>query len=240
MGSMDICRELGDDTALAYAMTQTANVQLQRGANDEAMKMAQSALDIFNAAGNKAGESEVNDVLTGIYIAQGNPGKAPNKGKAKNTLKELCKAVTDKDKAAFTKAYDKVAKYEAIISNEEFWSALQPAFVKDQEGTEEFMKDQGYKMSSGEVARTGDANSLGRGRSFDHILFYANSRTGGGMGFGPQFRSVHPFRYGTPGVDGSACCAAHLPETEDWELKLGFRPGILDSALQQLGVLGMP
>merc|ERR1712187_266893 len=53
-------------------------------------------------------------------------------------------------------------------------------------------------------------------------------------GFGPQFRSVNPHRVGRH----SAVSASALPETEAWQMELGFRPGYMDSGLQVNSVFG--
>jgi len=240
--ALEIYRELGDTSGEANMMYMTAVVQCSKGSFKEALKMAKDAMQIYSVLGSDSGKEKVNEVLSQIYFGLGEVEKAPNRGKAFQALRDLMRAVLDKDVEAYKKADTKLGKYMFLITEEEFWGGLMPAFSRDREGSIEFMTAQGYNFEEGkkkeeETTPGAEKFSCKDGRHFDHTLFYFQTRVFGGMGFGPQFRSVNPYRYGTPGVNGTAISATQLDETEDWELKLHWRPGVLDSGLQQIGSL---
>merc|ERR1712187_319530 len=78
-----------------------------------------------------------------------------------------------------------------------------------------------------------------RAKFFDHKFFYLNTIFGG-MGFGPQFRSVNPSAVTVPNGRNFAITTSQLPETEAWEMNLGWRPGYMDSGIQNSGTMFKP
>merc|ERR1711939_455466 len=201
----------------------------------EAMQSAEAALTLFKSTGDAEGLSATNTLMSELYLSRGMGSKAPDRKKALNVLKELNKAVVNKDVEAFNKARNKAEQYSKFFDEADIADAVSPAMEQDSAGTAEFLREQGWTVEEGSGEKK--AQQM---RHFDHQPYYAYFRTVGGMGFGPQFRSTHPYRVGTPGVDACAMAATCLPETEDWEMKMGFRPGIIDSGLQSGAVLGFP
>merc|ERR1711862_72521 len=178
------------------------------------------AKSIFVYIGSMWGIELVNAVLSDTYGSMGQPEKAPNRPVALAAMKDLVKAVQEKNVHAYNRAIAKYQTMRSMIPDSEFWELLAPAFEKDAECAIAFLQEQGFDFKAKPQGQEADQST--QIKSYDHTLFYAQTRTFGGMGFGPQFRSVYPFRTGTPGVDGVALHVAQLCETEDWELKLGW------------------
>jgi len=235
--ALELYRQMGDKKGEADLMILTAELQVSKGSNKEAMKMAKDAMAIYQSLDDESGKVKANDVLSDTYAAMGQPEKAPNRSKAFNLVKQLMRTVQQKDVEEYKKYDRKLMKYYGLMTPEEFWGAMRPAFDRDQAGAMEFLTEQGYDFNA---KATKESEGPCKLRHYDHTLFYTYTRAFGGMGFGPQFRSVHSFRYGTPGEDAVALAAVHLPETEDWELKMSWRPGYLDAGLQALTVNGFP
>merc|ERR550532_1447913 len=77
-------------------------------------------------------------------------------------------------------------------------------------------------------------------KGYPHKAFYLQTIFGG-MGFGPQFRSVHPYKkFENQSTTVTAIGVAQLPETEAWQMELGWRPGYLDAQLQNLASCNYP
>lgn len=218
-------REAEDGLGEAWTTLTIADVQRAQGQKLESMRSAEEAMSAFKNLGSIEGIEWVNHTLSEIYVSIGQVQKAPDRKKALQYLKDMNKAVENRDLEAFKAARRKAESMDKLLLEYDMMDALAPAFDMDQEGATEFLKEQGYTF---EKEKTGEQHM----KHYDHQTLYAYFRVSGGMGFGPQFRSTHPFRVGTPGVDSIALSSSQLPETEDWEMKMGFRPGLLDSGLQ--------
>lgn len=228
-------RALDDATGEAWSTYWCGVSQQAMGQKLEAMKSAEEAIGMFKG-GSADGMAATNSLLSELYLSIGKGSKAPDRKKLLLVLRDLNKAVENKDVEAFNKARNKAETFSKFLEEYDTMDALAPAFDKDPQGTAEFLREQGWTVEEG---GSGEKKAQ-QMRHFDHQSYYAYFRTVGGMGFGPQFRSTHPYRVGTPGVDAVAMSATCLPETEDWEMKMGFRPGIIDSGLQCGAVLGFP
>merc|ERR1712050_167758 len=166
---------------------------------------------------------------SGLFVDIGYPEKAPTRSEALKTLASLSKA-TEMRKADEVKDLEgQLNKYGTVLSDHDLADVLQPLFAKDPEAMEYLEKELGWDFGK---TKTGGGEQI---KFYAHKAFYLNTIMGG-MGFGPQFRSVNPHRVGRH----SAISASQLPETEAWQMELGFRPGILDSGLQVLGAVAFP
>lgn len=232
-----IYRTLDDKTGEAWATCAVGEAQRGQQRKLEAMKSAEEAMALFKEVGDAEGILAVNTLLSEVYLSIGKGNKAPDRKKLLAVLRDLNKAVENRDVEGFNRAKNKAETMSRFLEEYDTMDALAPAFDKDAQGTAEFLREQGWEVD--ESGGDGEKKAQFM-KHFDHQSLYAYFRTVGGMGFGPQFRSTHPFRVGTPGVDATALSASCLPETEDWEMKMGFRPGVIDSGLQVLAVNGFP
>jgi len=126
---------------------------------------------------------------------------------------------------------DQLNKYGTVLSDQDLADSLQPLFAKDPEAMDFLEKELGWDFGE---RKTGGGAGV-QVKFYPVKAFYLNTVMGG-MGFGPQFRSVNPHRVGRHSV----VSATQLPETEAWQMDLGFRPGYWDSGLQNLGTMGFP
>lgn len=207
----------------------------QHRANEEyrdAVKAAESSLRIFKDLENKWGEDQVTQTLSLLFVAQGQAEKAPKRPEALKVLKDMVRAIELRSADDLKKAEELLTgKYEGLVTDKDYMDILHPAIQRDPESVE-FLEGQGWAFKK-------EAGGAQHVKTYPHRAFYLHMIMTG-MGFGPQFRVVNPYRVGTPGKDAIALSVSQLPETEAWQMEMGYRPGILDSGLQCQGVLGFP
>merc|ERR1711879_723060 len=103
--------------------------------------------------------------------------------------------------------------------------------IEKDPGAIEFLEDQGWEFTK--TAADGAAFKT-QTRFFDHKFFYLNTIFGG-MGFGPQFRSVNPSKVTMKNNNHFGITVSQLTETESWQMHLNWRPGYMDSGIQNGG-----
>merc|ERR1712078_780548 len=73
------------------------------------------------------------------------------------------------------------------------------------------------------------SNEKQRIKQYPHRAFYLQCCMTG-MGFGPQFRSVNPFKVVPKGKEMPLSLSlSNLAPTEEWQMNMLYRPGIFDS-----------
>merc|ERR1712039_556827 len=159
----------------------------------------------------------------------GQPEKAPTRQDALKCLSQLTKATEMRKTDEVKGLEDQLNKYGTVLSDQDLADSLQPLFAKDPESMEFLEKELGWDFGQ---SKGGPGEQI---KFYPQKAFYLNTIMGG-MGFGPQFRSVTPHRVGRQ----SAIPASQLPETEAWQMELGFRPGMWDSGLQVLSTVSFP
>lgn len=235
--ALELYRALGDKEGEACTLHTIAEMRRVLGEKKEAIAVARQALDAFKAAGLKWGEDKARATISSAMAEQGRMEKAPNRQEALKTLKELAKAVGEKSAEGVKSAEDKLNNMRDCVSDQEIVEALGTVVQKDATAVD-FLQAQGWNMGGG---GGGGAEGLPGTyiKGFGHKAFYLHTLMTG-MGFGPQFRGVHAYREGRKGGEMHAISVSQLAETESWQMDMGFRPGVMDSALQCQAVLGFP
>lgn len=229
--AVDLYTLLGDELGMANMYQTMAESQRSLGDMIDATKSAEKALGHFKAAGSKWGQEQALQTLSALLVTRGAPEKAPKKADVAKSLKELAKAVECRNADDVQAAEAKLNAMGNLVGDIEIQNSLVPLFQKDP-GAMEFLEEQGWAFEKPKGKPTVITQ-------YPHEAFYLQTAING-MGFGPQFRSVHPYRVGTPGVD-PVCVAlsvTQLPETESWQLEMGWRPALLDAGLQVGSVYG--
>mmetsp|Transcript_60170 Transcript_60170/g.176568 ORF Transcript_60170/g.176568 Transcript_60170/m.176568 type:complete len:404 (-) Transcript_60170:35-1246(-) len=229
-------RGLGDKEGEACTLHLIAEMRRVLGEKKEAIAVAKQSQAAFKAAGLKWGEEKCLATISSCMAEVGRMEKAPNRQEALKALKEFVKGVESKDAAQVKSAEDRLSAMRDCVSDQEIFESLSLVVQKD--GTAvDFLKEQGWDMGGGGGAVQGYDGTYIKG--FGHKAFYLQTLMTG-MGFGPQFRGVNPYREGRHGGAMHALSVSQLPETESWQMDMGYRPGIMDSALQCQAVMGFP
>jgi len=232
--ALDIYRSLGDKAGEASVLHSMAEMSRALGEMSEAQHHSEVAVKIFKKLGDKEGEDQALNTLSKVLVDRGFSEKAPKRKDAGKALRDLAKAVETKNKNAFIKAEVEVDKMSSLLEDGDIEEILHPILQKDPANIE-FLEEQGWTVPRAQEDPT-------RIKQYPHKAFYLNTIMGG-MGFGPQFRVVNPHRVdneNNPFGSKIAISVSQLAETEAWQMELGYRPGLLDSGLQQLGTLGFP
>uniref|UniRef100_A0A7S1RSX6 MalT-like TPR region domain-containing protein n=1 Tax=Alexandrium catenella TaxID=2925 RepID=A0A7S1RSX6_ALECA len=224
--AMDIFAGLRDNMGQGNMYLLMADMQRALGTLDEATKFSDKALKCFRAAGSKWGEEQALQSISSLLVDRGQPEKAPKRGEAQKALKELQKAIEMRKPDDIKTVEEKLNKLGNLVSDADIQGILSPVLLKDPSALE-FLEEQGWQFKK-EGAAGGGATKI---KQYPHKGFYLHMIMTG-MNFGPQFRVVNPYRIGTPGVDCTCITVSQLPETEAWQMEMGYRPGMLDSGLQ--------
>mmetsp|Transcript_79421 Transcript_79421/g.230593 ORF Transcript_79421/g.230593 Transcript_79421/m.230593 type:complete len:409 (-) Transcript_79421:47-1273(-) len=225
-------RALGDKEAEGSALHLIAEMRWALGEHAQAMEFARRALAVFTAAKCSWGQDKARGTIGSLFAASGHIEKAPNRQEALKALKDLARAVEKKDIEECKSAEDRLNKLRDLVTDYEVVEHLSGILEKDPTATA-FLKELGWNFGDGEAL---DGTYI---KQFNQQAFYLFQMMNG-MGFGPQFRGVHPYRLGRKPEDYLALEVAQLPETEAWQMDMGFRPGLMDSALQSTAVWGFP
>jgi len=210
---------------LAMAVQKKAQYMIQ-----EATKCAESAEKAFRAAKSKSGKDKALRMISGLFVERGQPEKAPTRNDALKCLSNLSKATEMRKVEECKELEQELNSYGEVLSDSDLAEVLQPLFAKDPEAVEFLETELGWDFGAKRGGGSGPGNKIGM---YPQKTFYLVNIMGG-MNFGPQFRVVNPHV-----VDRSvALSVSQLPETEAWQMELGFRPGYMDSILQVQGAFG--
>jgi len=234
--------QLGDISGQGWALHTIAEMQRAQGQMQEATLTVQEAQVCFQAAGDRLGQEQALWTLSLLMAVQGNLEKAPGRKDVKQALRKFSRAIQDRKVEEFKEAEATLNKLQELIIDGELYEYLRPVVEAD-EGVKGWLKEQGLDLDGpSEAVAQYTGTSI---RQFPCKAFYLNMHMTG-MGFGPQFRAVHPYRKGNPSTAPGGvldCCGisvSQLPETETWQQNLQFRHGIMDSGLQVGSVMSFP
>mmetsp|Transcript_102710 Transcript_102710/g.257501 ORF Transcript_102710/g.257501 Transcript_102710/m.257501 type:complete len:411 (-) Transcript_102710:147-1379(-) len=230
--ALELRRMLGDKEGEGSMLHMIAEMRWANDEHAEATEVARQSLAVFTAAKCEWGKEKALATISSLLAQRGQVDKAPNRQEAVRALKDLAKALERKSADDIKSAEARLNKVRDLVTDHEIVENLSPILQKDPEAIK-FLKDLGWNF--GEV-ETLEGTYF---KQYSHEAFYLMTAIGG-MGFGPQFRSVYPYRLGRKRDEFYGCSIAMLPETEGWQMELGFRPGILDACLQSNGMFSYP
>jgi len=233
--AVELNRALGKKEAEGSLLNTIAEMKWAMSELGGACEYARQSMSVFSLAGCKWGEDQARKTLTGVLAARGLYDKAPNRKAALGALKELAKAVTEKNAEEVKAAEERLNEVRDAVSDREIVEHLSPIMQKMPE-TVDFLKACGWNLGG---AKGLEGTQL---KHYSHKGFYLSTLMSG-MGFGPQFRPVYePWKRSRSQEDEAtmAMSVLLLPETESWQSDMSYRPGILDGALQQQNVFGFP
>lgn len=226
-----VCMNHGDKVGEAQRTLQIAEKHAAMNHSQDALRMAKEAEKLFACLGDTDAAEEAKQLQTSIHVQRGQHTKAPHRSKALLALKSFVRAVELREldqMRAFEVELDSTA---SAIKDTEMSIALESLFERDPEALQ-FLEKQGWDLES--------FKSPTKLYHYPHKGFYLGT-VAGGMNFGPQFRSVNPYRKGKPSEkDCSVLSCNLLPMTESWQGMLAYRHGIIDAGLQSSGVFGYP
>jgi len=242
--ALAVYRALGDKEGQGTTLHSLAEMYRATDGHAEhakALDAARQSADAFRAAKCGWGEEKANGTMSSLMAQSGRLEKAPNRQEALKALKEFTRAVEQKNVETAQAAEKKLTSMRDLVTDAEIIEHLQPIVFKDATTSEFLQSELGWSMNEGssEAVSTGDKLNGSYIKQYSHHAFYLSTAMSG-MGFGPQFRSVHPYRFGRTADEIMPVVVAQLPETEAWQMELGYRPGYMDANLQVNGVLGFP
>jgi tetratricopeptide (TPR) repeat protein len=226
----EIYTAMGNMSSLGEMQFVMATQQKRLGDNSEATKLAEAASKSFRQAKSKGGQDKALALISAIFVERGQPEKAPTRSEALKCLASLSKATEMRKVDEAKDLEQQLNNFGSVLSDQDLAETLQPLFAKDPEAMEFLQKELGWDFGAGTKGGPGEQIHF-----YPQKAFYLSTIMGG-MGFGPQFRAVNPHRVGRL----SAISATQLPETEAWQMELGFRPGVWDSGLQVLAATSFP
>eukprot|EP00405_Crypthecodinium_cohnii_P023734 CAMPEP_0206488746 /NCGR_PEP_ID=MMETSP0324_2-20121206/42648_1 /ASSEMBLY_ACC=CAM_ASM_000836 /TAXON_ID=2866 /ORGANISM="Crypthecodinium cohnii, Strain Seligo" /LENGTH=411 /DNA_ID=CAMNT_0053967933 /DNA_START=25 /DNA_END=1260 /DNA_ORIENTATION=- len=232
--AVNLNRKAGQKDAEGSSLCLIAEMRWALGELPAATEAARQALAAYSAAGDADGEKKAKAIISSTLARRGQIDKAPNRKEAKQALRSLASAVEQRNVVAAKEAEEQLNTMRDLVTDREIVEALQPLLQKD-ESAVKFLKELGWDFGDGDHG----VDSALRGKEIPHLAFYLG-QLWSGMNFGPQFRSVHPWRKGQVNKDREAIAVVQLPETEAWQMELGFRPGEIDAPIQSLLVHGFP
>jgi tetratricopeptide (TPR) repeat protein len=223
-----LCKDAGDKTGEAQKTLQTAEMHSDMNHTQDALRLAKDAEELFAALGDTVSLEEAKKLQTMIYVKRGQYAKAPHRSEALLALKSFIKAVEQRDEQEVKKFEAKLDRASAAIKDTEMSSALEALFQRDPTALQ-FLEKLGWDLEA--------FHKPVIVFQYPHKGFYLGT-TMGGMGFGPQFRSVNPYRVGRQAdeLNMRACSVSFLPETESWQSNLLYRHGIMDSGFQSQSI----
>jgi len=227
----DLYQAMGDFLGVGNMLLVLAAQRRKQGWIQDATKYAEQAEKSFRSAKSKSGKEKALRMISGIFVERGQPEKAPTRTDALKCLSNLSKA-TEMRKVEEAKELEaELNGYGDVLADSDLAEVLQPLFAKDPEAMEFLEKELGWDFGS----KGGNGGAGPTVKFYPQKSFYLMNVMGG-MNFGPQFRVVNPHRVNKE----FAVSVSQLPETEAWQMELGFRPGYMDSILQVQGAFGFP
>jgi len=237
--ALEVYRELGDKEGEGSSLHSMAEMLRATGGHAEhakALDAARQSSAAFRAGKIAWGEEKARASVSTLLVEAGRLEKAPNRQEALKALKQLAQAVGQRNVADAQAAEAKLNSMRDCVTDNEIIENLQPLVAKDPSTTKFLNEELGWDTNERSVVQAGEQLDGSYIKQYSHHAFYLNNVVFG-MGFGPQFRSCHPFRHGR-NQDYTGVSVAVLPETEAWQQELGFRPGVMDSALQTCAIFG--
>merc|ERR1712066_184147 len=198
----EIYTALGDMNSLGEMQLTMAKAK-RVGDINEATKLAEAASKSFRQAKSKGGQDKALALVSSIFVDRGQPEKAPTRAEAIKCLASLSKATEMRKVDEVKDLEEQLNKFGSVLSDQDLAATLQPLFAKDPEAIEFLEKELAWDFGgAGKGGGPGD-----QAKFYPQKAFYLNTIMGG-MGFGPQFRSVNPHR-----VDRTtAISASQMPE----------------------------
>lgn len=199
----------------------------------EATREAEKALALFKQERCVGGEEQVLDTLSTLLCERGQPEKAPKRSEALKALKELVRTIEKRDAANLKAAEEKVGALSQLLTENDYADVLH-AYLHSNSDAVAFLEEQGWQFKR-------ESRGAMYMKTYPHRAFYLHMVMTG-MGFGPQFRGVNPYKvsYEAGGIVPVALSCTQLAETEAWQMEMGYRPGVLDSGLQCQAALAFP
>lgn len=229
----DIYQAMGDSLGVGNMLLVMADQKKKQGWIQEATKLAEQAEKAFRGAKSKTSKEKALRMISGLYVERGQADKAPTRNDALKCLSSLSKATEMRKVEECKELEAELNSYGEVLTDTDLAEVMQPLFAKDPEAVEFLEKELGWDFGANKGGGSG-----GKGPKIGFIpqkAFYLMNIMGG-MNFGPQFRVVNAHRV----ESGFAVSVSQLPETEAWQMELGFRPGYMDSILQVQGAFGFP
>merc|ERR1719446_1163423 len=219
-----VCINANDKKSEELKTFQAAEMHMEMNHSQDALRLAKGAEDLFQGLNMKSRAEDARKLVTKIYVNKGQHSKAPHRSEALLALKQFVRAVEQRETDQVKQFEVDLDKASSAIKDTEMSTALESLFERDPTAIS-FLEQQGWDLTSFKV-RT-------KIYQFPHKAFYLTT-IAGGMNFGPQFRSVNPYRKGKANDSEGlrACSVCQLAETEAWQGQLMFRPGIMDAGIQ--------
>lgn len=225
-----VCKNANDQLGEAQRTMQAAEAHAEMNHSQDALRLAKEAEQLFAALGKQSEVEASKKLQTSIFVKKGQHSKAPHRSEALLALKAFVRAVEGREVDHVKQFEIDLDKASSAIKDTEMTNALEALFERDPTALA-FLEQQGWDLSS--------FKSPTIVYQYPHKAFYLTT-IAGGMNFGPQFRSVNPYRKDKANEDGRACSVCVLPETEAWQGQLLYRPGIMDAGIQATGSFGFP
>jgi len=196
-----------------------------------AMEAAEKALKLSQKLGNKDLIAQAKRQVSHLMVTQGKVEQAPNRPQALEALSSLSRAALYFDGEAYqeaTQRLEEVSGYtEADVAR-----ALEPAVAKDRQATINFIKKQGQDVESGTQTVL---------KAYTKKVLYLEFRMGGGLGYGPRFRTCTPLKVSKSSElhSSTATVLKMYSAQEEWGKNLLFHPGLMDGGQHQLNAQGL-
>jgi len=225
-----VCKNANDRLGEAQRTRQVAEMHAELNHSQDALRMAKDSEELFAALGLSVDVEEAKKLQTTIFVKKGQHSKAPHRSEALLALKSFVRAVEQREIDQVKQFEVDLEKAASAIKDTEMSTALESLFERDPTALA-FLEQQGWDLQSFKVPTVI--------YQYPHKAFYLTT-IAGGMNFGPQFRSVNPYRKDKGSQDPRACSVCFLPETEAWQGQLLYRPGIMDAGIQATSSFGFP
>jgi len=227
-----VCQAANNKLLEAQRTMRAAEVHSDMNHAQDSLRLAKRAQELFEGLGMNTQAEDAKKLQTSMHVRKGDHAKAPHRDNALKSMKSFIRAVEQREVAQVKQFEVDLDKFSTALKDTEMSNALESLFERDPAALG-FLEQQGWDLESFKVPS--------KIYQYPHKALYLTSLAGG-MGFGPQFRGVHPWRKGKAS-DGDAiralsCCV--LPETEAWQGQIMFRHGIMDAGLQSTASFGFP
>lgn len=227
---IQVCKSASDKTGEAHRTMQTAEMHMEMNHSQDALRLAKEAEEIYTGLNMTTQTEAAKKLQTQIFVKKGQHSKAPHRSEALLALKSFVRAVEQREVDQVKQFEVDLDKAASAIKDTEMSTALESLFERDPTALS-FLEQQGWDLNSFKVPT--------KIFQYPHKAFYLTT-IAGGMNFGPQFRSVNPYRKGKRTEDPRACSVCCLPEAEAWQGQLMYRHGIMDAGIQATGSFNFP
>jgi tetratricopeptide (TPR) repeat protein len=225
-----VCKNANDPVSEAQRTLRAAEMHMEMNHSQDALRLAKEAEELFRAQAMSSQAEDSKKLQTKIFVSRGQHAKAPHRQEALLALKSFVRAVEQREVDQVKQFEVDLDKAASAIKDTEMSTALESLFERDPTALG-FLEQQGWDLDSFKVPT--------KIYQYPHKAFYLTT-IAGGMNFGPQFRSVNPYRKGKQEEDPRACSVCCLPETEAWQGQMLYRHGIMDAGIQAAGSFNFP